>query len=243
MKSVFDLPPQPAKIGRSGGPGLRKKLLLAGAFASAAVLLAGCRLDMHDQPKFKPLRENDFYADKRSSRPLIGGTVARGQLDADTYFHSGMVNGKEGDVMPFAVTPSVLERGRERFNIYCSPCHSQLGDGNGMIVQRGFKRPPSYHIDRLRKAPIGHFFHVMTSGYGAMADYSAQVSERDRWAIAAYIRALQLSQNATRSDVPPGMMIAAHPPQINTNWPPPLISPNATHGEGGGDIQREGKNE
>jgi len=224
---------------------LRRKPLLAGVFALATALLAGCglRLDMQDQPKFKPLRENDFYSDKRSSRALIGGTVARGQLDADAYLNTGMMNGKEGDVMPFPVTPAVLDRGRERFNIYCSPCHSQLGDGNGMVVQRGFKRPPSYHIDRLRKAPIGHFFHVMSNGYGAMADYSAQVPVHDRWAIAAYIRVLQLSQDAPRSDVPAGVAIASHPPQVNANWPPPLINPKATHGEGGGDIQREGKNE
>ncbi len=184
---------------RHGGPGVGMKsiprspakLLLAGSsLLDGVVLLAGCglRLDMQDQPKFKPLRENDFYSDKRSSRALIGGTVARGQLDADAYLNTGMMNGKEGDVMPFPVTPAVLDRGRERFNIYCSPCHSQLGDGNGMVVQRGFKHPPSYHIDRLRKAPIGHFFNVMTKGYGAMADYSAQVPVNDRWAIAAYIR-------------------------------------------------------
>jgi len=222
---------------------LRSKLLLAGAFLSLAALLAGCRLDMHDQPKFKPLRENNFYTDRRSSRPLIGGTVARGQLDADSYLYTGKINGKEGDTMPFPVTPAVLARGRERFNIYCAPCHSQLGDGNGMIVQRGFKRPPSYHIDRLRKAPIGHFYNVMTNGYGAMADYSAQVPVTDRWTIAAYIRALQLSQSATRGDVALGVAISAQPPQINTNWPPPLINPKATHGEGGGDIQREGKNQ
>ncbi len=145
------------------------RLVWTGAFALLAILLAGCRLDMHDQPKFKPLRENDFYSDLRSSRPIIGGTVARGQLNQDTYLHTGLVNGKEGDLMPFPATREVLERGRDRYNIYCSPCHSQLGDGNGMIVQRGFKRPPSYHIDRLRKAPIGHFFNVMTNGYGAMA--------------------------------------------------------------------------
>ncbi len=134
--------------------------------------------------------------------------------------------------MPFPATKQVLERGQERYNIYCSPCHSQLGDGNGMIVQRGFKRPPSYHIDRLRKAPIGHFFNVMTNGYGAMADYSAQVPVNDRWAIAAYIRVLQLSQNATPADVPAGAAIATQPPQVNSNWPPPIANTKAMHGEG-----------
>jgi hypothetical protein len=219
----------------------RDKLFWAGAFAAFAVLLAGCRLDMHEQPKFTPLRENNFYSDLRASRPLIGGTVARGQLHEDTYLYTGFINGKEGDVMPFPATKEVLERGQERFNIYCSPCHSQLGDGNGMIVQRGFKRPPSYHIDRLRQAPIGHFFNVMTKGYGAMADYASQVPVNDRWAIAAYIRVLQLSQHATASEVPAGTAVANQPPQINVNWPPPMINPEAMHGEGAG--LREGKNE
>ena len=240
MKSFFKLRWKCASLALSPKGG---KLVWTGAFAVLAILLAGCRLDMHDQPKFKPLRENDFYSDLRSSRPLIGGTVARGQLNEDTYLHTGFVNGKEGDVMPFPATREVLERGRERFNIYCSPCHSQLGDGNGMIVQRGFKRPPSYHIDRLRKAPIGHFYNVMTNGYGAMADYASQIPVSDRWAIAAYIRVLQLSQNANPSDVPAGAAIAARPPQLNANWPPPMENTKAMHGEGGGDIQREGKNQ
>jgi Cytochrome C oxidase, cbb3-type, subunit III len=169
---------------------------------AAVILLSGCRLDMHDQPKFKPLRMSDFYADKRSSRPLVLGTVARGHLDEDAYFYSGMINGQPGNYMPFPVTREVLERGRERFNIYCSPCHARTGDGNGMIVQRGYRRPPSYHIDRLRQAPLGHFFDVITNGFGAMPDYAAQVPVHDRWAIIAYIRALQLSQQASPEMVP-----------------------------------------
>jgi mono/diheme cytochrome c family protein len=238
MKSFFKLQRKCASLTR---PAVGARLIRTSAFALLAILLAGCRLDMHDQPKFKPLRENDFYSDLRSSRPIIGGTVARGQLNEDTYLHTGFMNGKEGDVMPFPATREVLERGRERYNIYCSPCHSQLGDGNGMVVQRGFKRPPSYHIDRLRKAPIGHFYNVMTNGYGAMADYASQVPVNDRWAIAAYIRALQLSQNATPSDVPPGATIASQPPQVNAIWPPPTENTKAMHGEGAG--LREGKNE
>ncbi len=238
MKFLFKLRRICASLALSPTGG---KLVWTGAFTVLVILLAGCRLDMHDQPKFKPLRENDFYSDLRSSRPLIGGTVARGQLNEDTYLHTGFVNGKEGDLMPFPATREVLERGQERFNIYCSPCHSQLGDGNGMIVQRGFKRPPSYHIDRLRKAPIGHFFNVMTNGYGAMADYASQIPVSDRWAIAAYIRVLQLSQHATPSDVPAGAAIAARPPQVNINWPPPMENTKAMHGEGAG--LREGKNQ
>ena len=169
---------------------------------------------MQNQPRFKPLRKSDFYADGRSSRPLVPGTVARGQLRDDTYFYTGMIGKEAGDVMPFPVTREVLERGRERFNIYCAPCHSRTGDGNGMIVQRGYRRPPSYHIDRLRQAPLGHFFDVITNGFGAMPDYAAQVPPADRWAIIAYIRALQLSQAAPASLVPAGVSMPSPPPPI-----------------------------
>jgi mono/diheme cytochrome c family protein len=159
---------------------------------------------MQNQPRFKPLRQSDFFEDGRASRPLVAGTVARGDLREDTYFYTGMMGNKVGDVMPFPVTQEVLERGRQRYNIYCAPCHSETGDGNGMIVQRGYRRPPSYHTDRLRTAPLGHFFDVMTNGFGAMPDYAAQITPRDRWNIVAYIRALQLSQNAPASLVPAG---------------------------------------
>ena len=167
----------------------------------AILVLAGCRQDMHDQPRFKPLAESDFYADLRSARQPVEGTVARGELHEDTYFYTGKIGNNPGDYMPFAVTEDVLQRGRERFDIYCAPCHSRLGDGNGMIVQRGFQQPPSYHTDRLRKAPLGYFFDVMTNGFGAMPDYAQQIRPRDRWCIVAYIRALQLSQNATQADL------------------------------------------
>lgn len=168
--------------------------------------LAGCgvRLDMHVQPKYKTLRESDFFADQRDSRPLLDGTVARGELREDTYFYTGKMNGQDGTEMPFPVTKEVLERGQQRFNVYCSPCHSYVGDGNGMIVQRGYQRPPSYTEPRLLQAPIGHFYDVISHGYGKMPDYGAQVAPRDRWAIAAYIRALQLSQHAPANLVPPG---------------------------------------
>ncbi len=190
-------------------------------------LLAGCRLDMQVQPYQRPLTESDFYADKRSERPIIEGTVARGHLHSDTYFYTGKVGANDGDYLPFAVTPDVMARGQQRFNIYCSPCHGETGDGNGMIVQRGFKRPPSYHIDRLRKAPIGYFFDVMTNGFGAMPDYAEQVEPKDRWVIAAYIRALQLSQNASPADVPAGQKIADTPPS-GVNIQPPYDTQGAT---------------
>ena len=175
-------------------------------------LLAGCRLDMQVEPYQRPLVKSDFYPDHRSERPLVAGTVARGHLDADTYFYTGKIGDHDGDYMPFPVTAEVMARGQQRFNVYCSPCHGEVGDGTGMVVQRGFKHPPSYHIERLRRAPIGHFFDVMTNGYGAMQDYAEQVSPADRWAIAAYIRALQLSQHATEADVPSGEPIANSPP-------------------------------
>jgi Cytochrome C oxidase, cbb3-type, subunit III len=176
------------------------------------LLLAGCRQDMHDQPRFKPLAKSDFYADLRSARTPVEGTVARGQLHEDSYLYTGKIGNNPGDYMPFPVTEEVLLRGRERFDIYCSPCHSRLGDGRGMIVQRGFRAPPSYHTERLRNAPLGYFFDVMTQGFGAMPEYASQIPARDRWAIVAYIRALQLSQHATSSDVPAGQTIPSQAP-------------------------------
>jgi len=157
---------------------------------------------MHNQPKYIPLREATFFADQRSARPLVAGTVARGQLHDDPLLDTGKVNGVDATVFPFPIDENVMARGQERFNIYCSPCHGRTGRGDGMIVQRGYRKPPSYHQDRLRAAPVGHFFDVMTNGFGAMPDYATQLSVRDRWAVAAYIRALQLSQNATVAQVP-----------------------------------------
>jgi len=167
---------------------------------------------MQNQPYQRPLAKSEFYADQRSARSLVEGTVARGNLRADSFFYTGKIGSEDANYMPFPVTAEVLERGQQRFNIYCSPCHGETGDGNGMIVQRGLKHPPSYHNDRLRKAPIGYFVDVMTNGFGVMLDYSQQVPPADRWAIAAYIRALQLSQGATRADVPAGQQIASSPP-------------------------------
>jgi mono/diheme cytochrome c family protein len=171
--------------------------------ATAVVALAACRQDMHDQPRYKPLAGTDFFGDGRSARPAIEGTVARGHLRIDTALFTGKVDGAEVDAFPFAITRADLERGQERFNIYCSPCHSRVGDGNGMVVRRGFPQAANYHTDKLRNAPVGHFYDVITNGFGAMASYAARVEPLDRWRIAAYIRVLQLSQNAKLDDAPP----------------------------------------
>src|SRR6266478_229106 len=183
-----------------------KKLAAFGAMAGTLVL-AGCRQDMQDQPKFFPQRGTGFYADGRSVRPQVENTVARGQLRENAYFYTGLVNGKEGDGMPFPATLEVLERGQERYNVYCTPCHSRVGNGVGMIVQRGYMKAGSFHSARLETAPLGHFFHVISNGYGAMPDYASQIVPADRWAIVAYIRALQLSQKATQADVPAGTRV------------------------------------
>jgi hypothetical protein len=174
---------------------------------AATLMLAGCRQDMQDQPKFFPQRGTSFYADGRSVRPQVENTVARGQLHEDAYFYTGLVNGKEGDGLPFPVTLQVLARGQERFNVYCTPCHSRVGNGAGMIVQRGYAPAGNFHTARLETAPLGHFFNVMTSGYGAMPDYASQLTPADRWAVVAYIKALQLSQHATRADVASGAQV------------------------------------
>lgn len=168
----------------------------------AAVALVACRDDMHDQPKYKPLAATEFFGDGRSARPEIEGTVARGHLRTDLARYTGKLNDQDVDTFPFPITRADLLRGQERFNIYCTPCHSRLGDGTGLIVQRGFRQPPSYHIERLVKAPVGHFFDVITNGYGAMPSYRARVAPDDRWRIAAYIRALQLSRTGALADVP-----------------------------------------
>ncbi|HLN58352.1 MAG TPA: cytochrome c [Thermoanaerobaculia bacterium] len=165
-------------------------------------MLCGCRQEMYDQAKYKPLGESRFFADKRASRQLPEGTVARGWLRADQKLYTGKEGQRLVDVLPMPLTRELLARGRERFNIYCSPCHDRTGSGRGMVVRRGYQPPPSYHIERLRDAPVGHFFDVMTNGLGAMPDYASQIDVSDRWAIAAYVKALQLSQNAPASDVP-----------------------------------------
>jgi mono/diheme cytochrome c family protein len=167
-----------------------------------AFIVVGCRQDMHDQPKYVPLRQSAFFGDERSARPMVAGTVARGQLRDDALLYTGKVNNADATVFPFAIDADVMARGRERFDIYCAPCHGRTGQGDGMVVRRGYRRPPSIHIDRLRESPPGHFFDVITNGFGAMPDYASQIEAADRWAIVAYVRALQLSEHATLADVP-----------------------------------------
>jgi mono/diheme cytochrome c family protein len=157
---------------------------------------------MHDQPKYVPLRQSPFFGDARSARPLVAGTVARGQLREDPLLYTGKVNGADATVFPFPIDARVMARGRERFDIFCSPCHGRTGQGDGMVVRRGFRRPPTFHQDRLRDAPPGHLFDVITNGFGAMPDYAVQIRPEDRWAIVAYVRALQLSEHATLAEVP-----------------------------------------
>jgi len=158
---------------------------------------------MHDQPKYVPLRQSPFFGDARSARPLVAGTVARGHLRDDPLLYTGKVNGADATVFPFPIDARVMARGRERFDIFCSPCHGRTGQGDGMVVRRGFRRPPTFHQDRLRDAPPGHLFDVITNGFGAMPDYAVQIRPEDRWAIVAYVRALQLSEHATLAEVPP----------------------------------------
>ena len=182
------------------------------------LMLTGCRQDMHDQPRYKPLAGTDFFGDGRSARPEIEGTVARGHLRTDKARYTGKINGDEVDYFPFPITRADLDRGQERFNIYCSPCHSRIGDGNGMVVRRGFKQAASYHTQRLINAPVGHFFDVITNGFGAMPSYASRVEPDDRWRIAAYIRVLQFSQDAPIDAVP-----ADQRSQLDKNPPTPRI--------------------
>jgi mono/diheme cytochrome c family protein len=172
------------------------------ALVLLALTLAGCRQDMHNGPRIEPYEANAFFPDQRGSRVPPQGTVARGWLRDDEALYTGKVDGQVVDTIPFAITHDDMKRGQERFNIYCSPCHGRLGDGQGMVVQRGLRQAASYHNDRLRKERVGYFFDVATNGFGAMQGYAEQVPTRDRWLIVAYIRALQFSQNATIDDVP-----------------------------------------
>jgi mono/diheme cytochrome c family protein len=178
---------------------------LTGSQAAMLVLALaalGCRQDMHDQPKYKPFRQSDFFGDQRSARPFVEGTVARGQLRDDAAYFTGKQGGAAVDALPIPLTQALLRRGQERYGIYCTPCHGLTGRGDGMVVQRGYRRPSSFHVDRLRNEKDGYFFDVITAGFGAMPDYAAQVPVADRWAIVAYLRALQLSENARLEDVP-----------------------------------------
>ena len=175
----------------------------AAVAAFAFFFSAGCRQDMHDQPKYIPMRDSTFFSDGRSARPIVAGTVARGQLRDDPLLYTGKVNNADATTFPFAIDDTVMARGRGRYDVYCAPCHGLTGVGDGMIVRRGYRHPPTFHQDRLRDSPPGHFFDVITNGFGAMPDYAAQIRAEDRWAVIAYVKALQLAQHATVADVPP----------------------------------------
>jgi len=177
------------------------RCLLPFALCLVSVAASGCRQDMHDTPRAKPLRASVFFKNTSSARTSVEGTVARGTLQDDAEFFTGKNGALAADALPFELTAQVLDRGEQRFNIYCAPCHDTSGNGRGLIVRRGYRQPPSFHIVRLQQAPLGHFFDVMTNGFGAMPDYRAQIAPRDRWAIAAYVRALQLSQYYSAADL------------------------------------------
>ena len=180
----------------------KTRTVVAACGLAASVLVAGCRQDMHDQPRFKPYAKSDFYADQRSARPLVDGTIPRGPRNQDTMLVTGKVDGAPAAVVPVEITKAVMDRGHQRYDIFCAPCHSRTGLGDGMIVRRGYRKPPTFHQDRLRQAAPGYLFDVITRGFGAMPDYAAQIPVKDRWAIVAYLRALQRSQQAKVSEIP-----------------------------------------
>jgi len=178
----------------------RERVLPAALAVAALVTLGACRQDMHDQPRIEPLQENTFFADGSGARPIPAHTVYRGGLHEDRPFYTGQnADGSLVAESPLPVTRELLLRGRQRFEIYCSPCHGRTGQGDGMVVRRGYKQPTSFHVDRLRMAPIGYFFYVMSNGFGVMPSYAAQIPVEDRWAIIAYLRTLQLSQHMPAS--------------------------------------------
>jgi cytochrome c5 len=207
------------------------KLLRASRFVTArsalCVLilfaLGACQQKMANQPRYDPLEASSFFEDGMSARPRLDGTVARGELSTNPFFDTGKVNGQVADGFPMAVTAELVDRGQGRYDIYCAPCHGRVGDGAGMIPARGLRRPTSFHSETLRAATTGHYFDVMTNGFGAMPPYRTMISAQDRWAIVAYIRALQLSQNAAVGDIP-----AVDLPKLNA----PAGAPTATHGGG-----------
>lgn len=205
----------------------RHRAALLGAFG-ALLCATACRNDMHNQPKYKPFAATNFFGDGRSERPVIDDTVARGQLHLDPARYTGKINGKDVDFFPIQITRADLQRGRERFNIYCSPCHGRLGNGHGMVVARGLRQPPDYTDPRLINAPVGHFFDVMTNGYGAMYSYASRVAVDDRWRIAAYIRTLQFTRNAPAALAEGGMRHQA------TNRSPAKAGEESTGKAGGG---------
>lgn len=223
---------------------MRNRIYLGlGAFALLA--MTACRQDMQIEPRYNPESQSDFFSDNRAARPMVDGTVARGDLRIDEARYTGKINGQEIDQFPIPIVKADIERGEQRFNIYCTPCHGRLGDGNGLVVLRGFRQPPSYYSDKLMQAPVGHFFDVMTNGFGAMASYASRIEPDDRWRIAAYIRALQLSETAKVADVPADKRTALAPeppprglgegptPEV-PGLPATELPPNAVPVQGGG---------
>jgi len=234
------------KVSKTGAGKRTLYLVLLAAFCLSAV---GCRYDMQDQPRYKAYKKSDFFKDGRASRDLPEGTVPRGQLNADKGFYTGKIANpnpnaavttttdargntlvssfpNDIDEFPVQVTEELIDRGQDRFNIYCIVCHGPVGKGDGMVVRRGFPQPPTYHDDRLRNAPVGHFFDVMTNGWGKMNSYSGQLSAADRWAIIAYIRTLQVSQN-------PDLNSTMNASNTNTAAPRTAATPaGETHGGG-----------
>lgn len=196
---------------------MQSKSLLA--IVASVLIVAGCRQDMHDAPRYEAFEASDTFADNRASRTPPAGTVARGWLREDEVLHTGKLNGQPVDAFPFAMTRADLARGQQRFNIYCTPCHGKVGDGNGMVVQRGLRQAASFHQDRLRQEKVGYFFDVITNGFGAMPDYATQIPVRDRWLITAYVKALQLSQHASVDDVPADRRAALDAPAETTAKP------------------------
>lgn len=188
------------------GRGRARRLRRLAAVCAVAAGLAGCRQDMHDAPRYDPLEASAFLPGGASAQPLVEGTVARGFENADELLTTGKVGGVEANLFPFAMTAADMDLGQQRFNTFCSPCHARSGEGDGMVVQRGYRQPPSLHIDRLRQAPAGQFFDRITNGFGVMPAYRAQIAVEDRWRIVAYVRALQASHQGTRDDVPPAEM-------------------------------------
>ncbi|MGE3705375.1 MAG: cytochrome c [Vicinamibacterales bacterium] len=197
------------------------RLFAVFALAALGGLSAGCRQDMHDQPRYTALQASSFFPDNSSARPLPAGTVARGHLREDALLYTGKAADEPVDQLPFPLTPAVMARGREMYEAHCSHCHGLTGAGDGMVVQRGFTRPPALYDEKVRNAPLGHFFDVITNGFGAMPDHAAQIKVRDRWAIAAYLRALQASASGTVNDVP-----EAERPGLDG---PPASAPPVSH--------------
>jgi mono/diheme cytochrome c family protein len=212
---------------------LRSRLTPAG-LALAALLLGGCRQDMHDQPKYEPLEASELFADGAASRTPVEGTVARGMLRQDTRLYRGMAaDGSLVAEIPLPVTAELVARGRQRFDIFCSPCHGRTGDGRGMIVQRGFKNPQSFHIERLHQVQDGYFYDVITNGFGQMSSYAPQVKPADRWAIVSYVRALQLSRRAPAAALTAAerqrLAAAAAPATEPYATEPPAAEPEEAH--------------